>query len=184
MYSIERTGLPLYQSYSTPRGDDVEKKKKRRRRRSWNNIRRWTQHTKTIRTGLGPCVIPKRFQSQMRWKSAANWRGDVAQVRQLASPVCCINNGTLRQFGDCYRQPLVRNSPRWRTEVRRFLLKGHPAQSPYTPVGPPLPDAPSALPELPHTGEVCVKASSSRIYVSLQLRQSGEKLSYRQRTRQ
>ena len=101
---------------------EKKKKKKKKKKLKQHPPTNAAAPPKTIRTGV---LCWYYFQSQMRWKSAANWRADVAQVKQLASPVCCINNGTLRHFGEGSAQPLIRNSPRWRTEVlRRFLLTG------------------------------------------------------------
>lgn len=106
--------------------------RRRRRRRSWNNIRRAPKpydddDERTL------CVISKRFPNQMGWKSAANWRGDVAQPRQLASQFVASTIHTLRTTVRRHQQNTVRNSPRWRTEVIVSFLALKPSgfTSPY-----------------------------------------------------
>lgn len=96
--------------------------RRRRRRRSWNNIR-WvlccsSPNARAPSSSSWSCVYVRYFpNSQMGWKSAANWRGDVARPMRIRQRVCCVNNGTLPAIRDRHPRPIVRNWPRWRTGV-------------------------------------------------------------------
>lgn len=111
----ERESPAAQQSYSTPRGDDEEEEEEEAETTSAGSCAVQAQNA---RAPSSSCVYVRYFpNSQMGWKSAANWRGDVARPMGIRQRVCCVNNGTLPAIRDRHPRPIVRNWPRWRTGV-------------------------------------------------------------------
>lgn len=111
----ERESLPLHSKVIQPPGATKKKKKKKLKQHPLGPV---CCSSPNARAPSSSCVYVRYFpNSQMGWKSAANWRGDVARPMGIRQRVCCVNNGTLPAIRDRHPRPIVRNWPRWRTGV-------------------------------------------------------------------